>query len=333
MREPNLGETTGGGQTFGVIADPCVDDGRRTANPTRIANCAADGVPNGYRPPLQIEQGVGGFALGNPALRPEEAETLTYGMVLQMSQMDASPEWLRPLTLSLDRFEVSIDGLINTPGRQNLVNLCYDTAGSARDAYCAVLTRGQQPLIPGANYVLLAVDDQVVNGASVEIAGYDVQAGYGWDLGGWGSLNLESTYTFYDKAESRAFAGAPTVDLLGFAGGSTSDAGYLEVQGNTTLAWSRGGLGVTYVNRHIGEAKDSPFSAAPVTIDERFYHSLQVSYALGERGNVYLGVNNLTDEEPPFFPSQTSGTQALDTIPAYYDVIGRQTYVGFKARF
>lgn len=338
VREPNLGEASGGGQTFGVVADPCVDDGRRTANATRAANCAADGVPVGYRPALAVEQGVGGFALGNPNLVPEEAETLSYGMVFQASAFEGLANWLQPLTVTLDRFEVSIDGLINAPGRQNLVNLCYDTPGAARAAYCSSITRGANPLVPGGNYVLLAVNDQLVNAGALDIAGIDLQVEYRLETDAmfgrdFGAFAVKSTFTRYDKAESQLFAGAATVDLLGFAGGSTSDAGYLKLQGNTSVTWTLGPWQATYVNRYIGEAKDSPFSATPVTIGDRFYHSLQAQYAVGEGSVVYVGVNNLMDTDPPFFPSGRAGTQALDTIPAYYDVIGRQLFAGFRARF
>lgn len=340
IREPSLGESSGGGQTFSVVADPCVDDGRRTANAIRNANCAADGVPLGYRPVLAIEQGVAGFQLGNPNLRPETADTLTYGVVLQASQFDWAPTWLEDLTVTVDRFEISVADLINPPGRQNIVNLCYDTAGPARQDYCRALTRGAHPQATGT-HVLLTVNDSVVNGASLEVSGVDLQASYAWDTGekplfgfeGIGRFSLSTSWVFYDKAESQAYASAPKRDVLGYAGGSTSEAGFLEKQGNTTVNWTLDGWSVTYVNRFIGETKSSPFAAYPVTIDAHTYHSAHLQYVFNNDLTVYGGVNNLLDTQPPFFPSGTSGTQALDTIPAYYDVIGRQLYVGFKARF
>ena len=80
MRAPLPGELSGIGQTFGVIQDPCTQ-ARRNANPTRAANCAADGVPANYVPPQTVEQGVAGLSGGNPNLKPEQGDTLTYGVV------------------------------------------------------------------------------------------------------------------------------------------------------------------------------------------------------------------------------------------------------------
>ena len=48
VRTPVPGESSGIGQTFGVVNDPCTE-ARRNNSPTRAANCLADGVPAGYR--------------------------------------------------------------------------------------------------------------------------------------------------------------------------------------------------------------------------------------------------------------------------------------------
>lgn len=341
IREPSLGESTGGGQTAGVVADPCVDDGRRTANATRAANCLADGVPLGYRPALSIEQGVQGVQLGNPNLRPEVADTVTFGVVVQAAQFDWAPSWLQEFTLTVDRFTIAVEDLINPPGRQVVANLCYDTAGPGRADYCSALTRGAHPLLGGGNYALLTVNEQVVNGASLEVKGVDIQATYAWDTAekplfgfeGIGRFSINTAWTFYDEALSQPYASAPKRDVLGFAGGSTSEAGFLKKQGNTAITWTLDGWSATYTNRFIGETKNSPFAATPITIDAHAYHSVHLQYAFENDLMVYGGVNNLMDTQPPFFPTGTAGTQALDTVPAYYDVIGRQAYVGFKARF
>jgi outer membrane receptor protein involved in Fe transport len=340
VRTPVLDEVTGIGQNFGVVQDPCTA-ARRNANATRAANCTTDGVPANYTPPITVEQGVGGFGGGNPNLQPEEADTLTYGVVFQASQFAGMPDLLQGLTVTVDRFEIETEGLISGVGRQNIANLCYDTAGAGRAIFCNQIVRSTDPTVPGANYVLKAVNDQVLNIASLNIAGVDLQVGYVVDLadvgvfGGrdLGELSIDSTFVFYDKAEQIPLPGQKPVDLLGFAGGSTSDQGFLKRQGTTTVRHRIGKLTTTYVHRYIGEAQDSPFSSTKVTIDAHNYHDLQLRYGVTDRTEVYVGMNNIADTEPPFFPSGTSGTQALDTIPAYYDVFGRQLYFGFKARF
>ncbi|MDO8408783.1 MAG: TonB-dependent receptor [Phenylobacterium sp.] len=342
VRAPVLGEVTGVSQTFGTIADPCIN-WASNSNATLRSNCQAAGVPGNYNPPLTVQQGVSGFVGGNPDLKPEVADTLTYGLVFQASSFDFMPTWSRDLTISVDRFEIELEGVINTVGRQNIAQLCYTSEAGARDIFCNQITRGSDPAVPGANYVLTDVNDQVQNIASLEIAGVDLEVNYGLMIGDifagaerWGSLNLNSVWTFYDKAEQTPYPGGDVLDLLGAAGGSTSDQGWLKRQGNTTLSWAMGPVRSSWTVRYIGKTKSAPedlFGDSIVDIKAKVYSDFQVRWAATDNIETYLGMNNVFDEEPPFFPTSQAGTQALDTVPAYYDVFGRQAYAGVKLRF
>lgn len=345
VRAPTLGEVAGIGETFGAVDDPCINYGANS-NATLRANCAALGIPANYDPPLTVIQNVGGFEGGNPDLKPEVADTLTYGIVFQAGQFDAMPDMFRDLTISVDRFQIEIDGLINVVGRQNIAQLCYERPAGQGDVFCNLLTRGTDPSVPGANYVLTAIDDQYQNIASLELKGVDLEVNYGIKLGDiasslepWGGLSISSSWTFYDKATVIPFPGGDPVDLLGAAGGDTSNVaqGWLERQGSTTLTWTAGKFKTSWTARYIGEAKSAPADIfgedAVVDIKSRWYSDASVRWAATDALEVYAGMNNVFDSDPPFFPSSQSGTQALDTVPAYYDIFGRQLYVGLKARF
>ena len=87
--------------------------------------------------------------------------------------------------------------------------------------------------------------------------------------------------------------------------------------------------------RHIGRS-----DMAVGTTEDGFpkiaahtYHNVRVGYEFAKGGEVFFGINNLMDKKPPFFASGTSGTQALDTVPGYYDVFGRSFFAGLKAKF
>jgi iron complex outermembrane recepter protein len=87
--------------------------------------------------------------------------------------------------------------------------------------------------------------------------------------------------------------------------------------------------------RYIGRARMAPegfLAEGFPEIGSHIYHNLRVGLRWRE-SDFYVGVNNLFDKQPPFFASGASGTQALDTIPAYYDVFGRTFFGGFRARF
>jgi outer membrane receptor protein involved in Fe transport len=343
VRSPVLAEVTGLSQTAGVVDDPCINYGL-SSNSVLQANCAALGIPANYDPPLAVKQNVQGFVGGNPDLKPEEADTFTYGFVVQAGRFDFVPEVLSNLTISVDRFEIEMTGLINTLGRQNIAELCYGLPTGQREVFCSQVTRGADPSVPGANYVLTDVDDQYQNIAALDISGVDLEINYGVELGrlyagldNWGSLSINSIWTFYDKASQVPAPGLDPIDLLGAAGGSTSDQGWLETQGNTNINWTVGRFRTSWTARFVGEAKSAPADLygeeAVVTIGSRWYHDMSVRFAVNDQVEVYGGINNVFDKDPPFFPSSQSGTQALDTIPAYYDVFGRQAFVGARLRF
>ncbi|MBR7620533.1 TonB-dependent receptor [Phenylobacterium sp. 20VBR1] len=336
VRAPVLSEYNGGSQTAGNINDPCATE-RYSANATRAANCLSAGIPSSYNPATITRQGVTGFVLGNSNLVPEEAETLTYGLVFNGRDADYLPSVLQPLVVTVDRFQIDIQKVITTTGRQTIADLCYDLSGAARAQYCALVTRGFSQ-IEGVGYALQGVNDTVDNLGGLDVRGVDLQVDYGFQLGDLfgdkdiGRVNFNAVMTFYDKADE--LVAGSTIDLLGSAGGSTSDAGFLKKQGNFTTSYSNGGLKVNWVARWIPKTKMSPFAAAAVPeVPAYWYHDVQARYSFNDAVEVYGGVSNLLDKDPPFFASGTAGTQALDTIPAYYDIFGRQAYVGFKLRF
>jgi iron complex outermembrane receptor protein len=326
VRAPLVDDLVGGSQTFGTISDPCGTPARRAANATRAANCNTDGVAAGYTAPLNVEQSVAGFVGRNPNLNPEESRSVTFGFVV-------NPTALPGFSVSLDRFEIDVEGIINSVGRQIIANRCYDTA-DRQD--CNLITRGTNPSVPGATYVLLAVNDTTANLATQDIAGYDLNIQYGRDLGNWGKAGAKLLVTRYDRADLYTGPSAAVVDLLGYAGGSTSDQGYIKTTANLDLDWSLGDIAVNWNVRYIGSAGMSPFFANYPSVSAENYHNLRVSYKRpvfnAEETEFYVGVTNVFDTDPPFFATSSSGTQALDTIPGYYDVFGRSFFAGVKVK-
>lgn len=331
VRAPVPDDLSGIGQTFGVVNDPCTES-RRNDNSTRAANCLADGVPAGYEPLLSTQQSVAGLTGGNPNLTTEEGNSTTFGFVL-------SPTFLPNFTFSLDRFKIDVDGIITTLARQTAVNLCYDTADRQ---FCDVVTRGSTPPEGNKTYVLRAVNEQMQNIAEQNISGFDVEARYGFDVAtpfkssqDLGSIKLQLLMTFYDKAEFVPLPGQPALDFLGAAGGSTTDQGFLKRQGTLNVGYKRGPIAANWHTRYIGRAKMAPvsFLEGYPEIGSHAYHDLRLGFEFRETSEIYAGVNNVFDKEPPFFASGASGTQALDTIPGYYDIFGRSYFGGVRVKF
>jgi iron complex outermembrane receptor protein len=333
VRTPVPGELSGIGQTFGVVQDPCTA-ARRNQNATRAANCLADGVPEDYAPGQIIEQSVGGLSGGNPDLKPEVGTTLVYGFVW-------TPSFAPDLSLSIDRFDINIKDIITTVERQTALNLCYDTVDRQ---FCNVVERGTHPLLPGANYVLDSVNEQNLNVAEQDVTGFDIQARYSFSLGDvlgrssdLGRLNLSSLITIYDKARKVALPGEAPIDMLDAAGGSTGDLGqgFIRKQAVFDIGYELRNFRANWHTRWIGRTDMSPSSSEDgfPEIGSHMYHDLFLAYTFTQGTKLYAGVTNVFDKEPPFFASGTSGTQALDTIPGYYDVFGRSWYTGFTLKF
>jgi outer membrane receptor protein involved in Fe transport len=139
--------------------------------------------------------------------------------------------------------------------------------------------------------------------------------------------------TIYDKADVRFTPITPTVDFLGYAGGSTSDQGWIKRQGVADIRYTYRQFGVGLHTRYIAHSlMGVGFETFP-EVGTHLYHDLRFNYDFGEGSQVYLGIDNIADKQPPFFASGASGTQALDTIPAYYDVFGRTFFGGVKYKF
>ena len=264
-------------------------------------------------PALSIEQSVTGFNGGNPDLKPEQATTRTFGVVFQ-------PNFLKGFSLAIDRFEIEMEELITTVDRQLATNLCYDTASRL---LCSVRTRGTHPLLPGANYVLRQVDATFQNVALFDLKGVDLDLRYSFKSA-MGDFDLSAIATIYDRALYVPLEGRPSVDLLGKAGGSTTLQGNIKFSANGNVGWKYGAWRANWNLRHIGRtdmAVGSTEGGYP-QIGSHTYHNLRGSYQWSKGLEIYAGVTNLFDKKPPFFASGTSGTQALDTIPGFYDVMG-----------
>ncbi|MDP3084477.1 MAG: TonB-dependent receptor [Rubrivivax sp.] len=325
VRAPLPGELSGIGLTAGVINDPCTA-ARRNASTIRAANCLADGVPANYAPPVVVEQSVSGQSGGNANLNPEEGTTLTYGLVW-------TPSAVKGFSLTVDRFQIDIEGIITTVGRQIAVDKCYDTA---ERLFCGSKTRGTNPVLPGATWVLKTVDEQLQNVATMNIAGVDVDAKYGFKLPqGYGQMDLGAMFTVYDKATLLPIAGSAPINLLGQAGGSTSDQGYVKFTANANIGWRWNKFKTNWNMRHIGAADmavNSTQNGFP-KVGAHTYHNIRVGYEVRKDSEIFAGITNLLDKKPPIFASGTSGTQALDTVPGYYDPFGRSWFVGARMKF
>jgi iron complex outermembrane receptor protein len=338
VRAPNISELFApGGENFAPVADPC--NGITATTPGNIAeNCrsiqavadriAATGSFTLTQPEIQ---GTGGFTgQGNPNLDVETSDSWTFGAVFDYSFGRAGD-----MTLSVDYFAIEIDDLIDTVDRQTTIDNCYDVAPSAfPNQFCPFLTRDTAGSA-ATRGELTEVNSGFVNEGTLETEGVDVSMFWNWDLEAAGQLGLRMNYTYLMDFTETKFGAED--ELVG-------DTGYARNKGQLGLVYGISAWDFTWEWTHIGDSK--PLSSNPLfAFDVGAYdvHDLQVAYDFSNSGmsdtmlggaRVYLGANNVLDEDAPTIlsgiPGNTTGT---DTDASVYNPIGRTWYLGLNFQF
>ena len=105
------------------ITDPCTPEQLTLGTQYRAANCKATLAAVGatISDALQTPNNITGSASGNPDLSAETATTWTAGVVLR-------PRFVHGLTASLDWYDITLAGAINTPDASTLASLCVGSA-------------------------------------------------------------------------------------------------------------------------------------------------------------------------------------------------------------
>jgi len=196
IRAPNLGELfMPSSQDYAGIQDPCKSSNLESVenNGTRIANCAALGVPADFDSNydysnLPLSNG------GNPDLQAEESTSTTVGFVYQ-------PEFIENFTATVDYWNIEIDEAIGRYSYQELIDGCVDDPSGIDNKFCSFVTRGD-------NSEINDVFSQNINTALLKTAGVDIELSYSFDaLGASFNTNLIAQHklenTSYTDAADR----------------------------------------------------------------------------------------------------------------------------------
>jgi outer membrane receptor protein involved in Fe transport len=346
VRAPNVSETG-----FPAVAnfapgflDPCAS-GQIANNPNRQANCLADlgatllaGLPNNsYSLPI-----VSG---SNPNLQPEVSKSLTIGGVFQ-------PRFVPGLTLSVDYYDIKVDGVIVSLAAQTIANSCYDQP-TLNNPLCAVFSRwrgpgvgslGEQPGQILGNSLVSAP----INFARRVRQGIDVNLAYRGEISENVGFDTSLIYVHGLKSSNYENPALPNFEnrLLNELGDPQDEFRFdLDLKlSNVTLGYRLHYIGPMYVNAY------EDFNALPAACtntcppnnadyadipeySEVFYHDVRFTWNLkglggfGRDFQLYAGVDNIMNKQPPL------GSTATGAGSAIYDIRGRQIYGGFRARF
>jgi outer membrane receptor protein involved in Fe transport len=334
-RAPNVGELAAP-NTSGLdnaSYDPCSEGNPNTITPELEQLCIDTGMTAaqvGNVEDIVSGQINGFFGTDQNALpAPEQADTLTVGMVW-------TPNWggetFKNWIFSVDYYDIKIEDVIGEFAAQEVLDGCY-VAGQA-DQCDKVVRVGGTLTLPGSGIELFTTNLDYLQAEGVEV-GFS----FGVDMADWGDLIVSGNYNKYLTQESQSSALTPVLDCLGFYG--TSCGGPLaEDRWIQRTTWSIGIFDLSYLWRHTGSTeiedvqKPSTYEAFQ-EIDSYDWIDLYASVNLWENVRVSLGIQNVTEEDPPVVGNEAADTRSNsgNTFPSHFDPLGMVYTVGLNVKF
>ncbi|UUL82951.1 TonB-dependent receptor domain-containing protein [Sphingomonas qomolangmaensis] len=315
IRAPNLNDLFQGG----------------SANSDSIRNPTY--TPDGLNGPANY--GYSGFVTGNPALRPEQANSWNAGVVL-------SPSFVPGFNLSVDYFRIDLEQAISTFSAQQIADLCYL---QDQQSFCDAISF--DPIRSAPNQPYLLIRSQPFNAASQLVRGVDIDASYRLPLErifaqAAGNFTLRGVATRYiDNLYDSGVPGTVVLNSVGVNGGQFSTPDWIY---RFSASYDSPSFSITAVGRGISAGKYAAngiecTTACPAndpnffTYDDNsvsglFYADLNLTQKIDmgdAEAQFFINVTNVFDREPLLLPE--TGLAANST---YSDLLGRSFRVGIR---
>ena len=335
VRAPNIAELFG--QTIVALdgtLDPCASSSGSPAAAT-VAQCQRSGLtPAGFgafgtpgNPAGQYNGQLG----GNPKLKPEVADTYTFGIVL-------TPSALPAFNATVDVFNIKIKDLISSYGANLIVKQCvFDD----NPQFCSMVHRD-----PGGSLWFSTqgyVADPLANLGFEKEDGADVSMNYTQGLGAFGSLRLNLIGTYTASFITEPYPGSGDYNCAGYFGATCGNP-LPKWRHTLTASWATPwhGVGLQARWRHVGNTEIDLANPAPLLsgafgapiqwMGSRDYLDLVASDQIF--GSVFLqvGVNNVLDKDPPILATASIPPPFFNgnTFPQVYDTLGRFVFANLK---
>jgi outer membrane receptor protein involved in Fe transport len=350
VRAPNIGElfSPDSDGLTNLKIDPCAG-AAPVGNANLTAVCLAQGAPqnaigniaNPSAAQINILTG------GNLNLKPETANTVTAGVVLQ-------PDLIPHLSMSVDYYNIKISNIIGVPTPGQLISACFGnlTATSATSTACTVIRRdpttggldGNQVTGPG----LFGLTTNLPEGAKTD--GVDLTVNYSHRFSGlnW-TANFVGNWT-----REQTFNGEQC------AGYFSANCGSIQphVQFSLRNTFTMGPVDVSVLWRYIAPENQEPADVAANgaafvgnlpsgigTISGQYvnfghipaynYFDLTTRFTVQKNFTLTVAVLNLLNKAPPLVGGTIGSTayNSGNTYPSTYDALGRRVAVNAKISF
>jgi outer membrane receptor protein involved in Fe transport len=307
FRAPSLQELY---QASGVGVDAEYDPCGNSPTPAQRTHCAANGVPGGAYVQSQTST-FSVFQGGNPNLSPETGYSFDSGIDF------VPPAWPN-LRASLDAYQISLNGYIETPDDESILELCAD---SGRPDICGLIKRH-----PDGNIASISALPR--NFGRTTVAGVDTSVRIVEDTP-VGRFNLSVMASFLARHDTELFAGSTTVHEAGTY--SPYASALPRWRSLAHVDYDRGAWHASYSTQWIGgytecngvEFQDDPYCRR---VQNVVYHDIEIGYTIFSSLTLRLGVTNLTDTQPPYL---NFGNEA-NTDTTTYRLLGRTLFAALR---
>ena len=260
---------------------------------------------------------------GNPGLKPEAADTLSFGLSL-------SPTFIEGLTLSFDWYRIEIEKGIGAPNLEATLIDCLN--GNASE--CAKVRRG-----PGGNLWVgsnINTSGRIIgtidNLATQKVEGVDLVGDYDFYLGDYGSISINNVMAIVTTMASQQRAGASVDDCNGTWGGRCGTP-QPKLRNNLRVTWrTPWSVTASLMWRYIDEVEGI---SGNLDLEAYDFFDLAGIWKVTENATLRAGMNNVFDKEPPIAGSAAGPSIGSNgnTFPSLYDALGRYWFIGVGLEF
>jgi len=250
---------------------------------------------------------------GNPDLEPEDAEQFNIGLVYQ-------PPQLERLFFTVDWWNLEQTNVIAQPDPQAI--LLGEQPGTIR--------RGDDIGQGGEDLIVTAI---LTNIAGRELQGIDAIANYSTNFANEFTVDVRAALSYLLSFEADLLDGEGFQEQAGTR--SSVFGGLPELKLVSGLTVARGAVAGTLEVSYVDSYEDPAFGPFPdpTSVDSVVYTDIFLQYeqdlagGIAESVTLGLGVENLTDETPPFVRRSNFFDRSL------HDIRGRYWFVNFKVAF
>ncbi len=317
-------------------SDPCSG----AAPVASLATCGKTGVTAaqyGTIPDCPANN-CGALLGGNPDLKPEVADTLSFGL-------NFTPAFLLGFNASVDYWDVKVKNYVTTLSGAEIVDGCLL---HGNDGLCSLIHRG-----PGIGQLFgttgYAVETNT-NFGELHNRGVDADVNFRQSLARWGALTLNLTGSYLIEQSVATVVSYDCVGLYGPICSSGDDPGLnFRWRHNARLTWDTPwDLAVSLNWRYLSAVKldfnssqpalnGGSYDAYDAVIPAYSYLDLSLAWRVLNNYMFRVGVNNIFDKDPPINSDLAiygvNGGANGNVYTGTYDSLGRILFASLSARF